>query len=50
MEGGRTRVTYQRNPNFLERVGGSLVGILVGIVLLVVGSGLLFWNEVNKLK
>ncbi|XP_045165127.2 transmembrane protein 43-like [Mercenaria mercenaria] len=45
MERGRTRVTYQRNPGFFERIGGSLVGILVGLVLLVVGSCLLFWNE-----
>lgn len=45
MERGRTRVTYQRNPGFLERVGNSLAGILVGLALLIVSSGLLFWNE-----
>lgn len=40
-----TRVRYERNPGFLERVGGSLVAILVGLVLILVGSALLFWNE-----
>lgn len=42
-----TRVTYRRNPGFLERIGQSLIGILVGIVLLIVASCLLFWNEVT---
>ena len=41
-----TRVRYERNPGFLERIGGSLAGILVGIVLIVAGCVLLFWNEV----
>lgn len=40
-------MSYQRNPGFCDKVGSSLVGILVGLVLLVVGSGLLFWNEVK---
>lgn len=46
MGDSHTRVSYRRNPNFFERIGNSLVGILVGIALLVVASGLLFWNEV----
>ncbi|XP_071123741.1 transmembrane protein 43-like [Mytilus edulis] len=45
MGDSHTRVSYRRNPNFFERIGNSLVGILVGIALLVVASGLLFWNE-----
>ncbi|KAK3101722.1 hypothetical protein FSP39_005826 [Pinctada imbricata] len=45
MRNSHTRVTYRRNPGFLERVGNSLVGILVGIVLLIGSSALLFWNE-----
>lgn len=40
-----TRVRYERNPGFLERVGSSLVAIVVGLVLILVGSVLLFWNE-----
>ena len=44
-----TRVRYERNPGFLERIGGSLAGILVGIVLIVAGCVLLFWNEVQDL-
>jgi hypothetical protein len=42
-----TRVTYRDNPGFCERVKNSLVGIVVGLVLIVVASGLLFWNEVR---
>ncbi|KAL4220896.1 Transmembrane protein 43 [Mactra antiquata] len=42
---GRTRVSYEGNPGYLKRVGSSLSGVLVGIVLLFVASGVLFWNE-----
>ena len=42
-----TRVSYERNRGFLERIGGSLVGILVGLVLITAGCVLLFWNEVG---
>ncbi|KAH3819307.1 transmembrane protein 43-like [Dreissena polymorpha] len=45
MESGRTRVTYQRNPNFCERIGQSLIGILIGAALLLLASGVIFWNE-----
>ncbi|OWF55861.1 Transmembrane protein 43 [Mizuhopecten yessoensis] len=45
MNDRHTRTTYRRNATFLERVGNSCAGILIGIVLLVVASGLLFWNE-----
>ena len=41
-----TRVRYERNPGFLERLGSSLVAIVVGPVLILVGLQLLFWNEV----
>lgn len=38
-------MTYQQNPGFLQRIGSSLAGVLVGLALLVLASGLLFWNE-----
>ncbi|KAL3853724.1 hypothetical protein ACJMK2_017242 [Sinanodonta woodiana] len=44
MDSHRT-TTYRRNPGFLERIGSSLVGILVGLALLLIASALLFWNE-----
>ena len=50
MERGRTHVSYQTNPNFCERIGSSLAGILVGIVFLVLATGLVFWNEVKLLN
>lgn len=43
--GSSTRVTYRKNPNFLERIGSSLAGILVGIALIGVSCYLIFWNE-----
>ncbi|XP_034308124.2 transmembrane protein 43 isoform X2 [Magallana gigas] len=45
-----TRVTYRRNAGFLERIGQSLIGILVGIGLLIGASVLLFWNEGRAVK
>ncbi|XP_078309391.1 transmembrane protein 43-like isoform X1 [Crassostrea virginica] len=45
-----TRVSYRRNPGFLERIGQSLVGVLVGIALLIGASCLLFWNEGRAVK
>ena len=44
-----TNVTYRRNPGFFERVSQSLFGIIIGLVLMLVASGLLFWNEVSHL-
>ena len=41
-----TRVTYRENPGFFQRVKQSLFGIIVGLVLIIVSSVLLFWNEV----
>ncbi|XP_041349268.1 transmembrane protein 43-like [Gigantopelta aegis] len=40
-----TRVSYRHNPTFFERIGNSLVGILVGLVILTGASCLVFWNE-----
>ncbi|XP_070191992.1 transmembrane protein 43-like isoform X2 [Littorina saxatilis] len=40
-----TSVSYRHNLGFCERVKQSLVAIVVGVILLVVASGLLFWNE-----
>lgn len=45
MGDSHTRTTYRRNATFCERIGQSLVGILVGLLLLGVASFLLFWNE-----
>lgn len=44
---GHVRVTYRRTPNFLERVGGSVVGSLVGGLLIMGACFLLFLNEVR---
>ncbi|KAL5479125.1 hypothetical protein EMCRGX_G022607 [Ephydatia muelleri] len=41
----RVRVTYESPPNFLARLGNSCVGILVGLVVVIGGCTLLFWNE-----
>ncbi|MBQ7608077.1 MAG: TMEM43 family protein [Desulfovibrionaceae bacterium] len=37
--------TIRRESSFFERFAKSLFGILFGIVLLIVGLGLLWWNE-----
>lgn len=37
------RVTSRET--YLQRLGNSLVGVLIGLVLIVVASALLFWNE-----
>ena len=44
---GHTRVSYRRAPNFLERVGGSLCGSIVGVFLIAGACILLFLNEVT---
>ena len=46
--GSSTRVTYRKNPNFIERIGNSLAGIVIGIGLLGVSCYLIFWNEVRS--
>ena len=45
--GSSTRVTYRKNPNFIERIGNSLAGIVIGIGLISVSCYLIFWNEVK---
>ena len=45
--GGHTRVSYKRAPNFLERVGGSLCGSVIGLFLIAGACILLFLNEVG---
>jgi len=47
--GSSTRVTYRKNPNFIERIGSSLAGIVVGIALIGVSCYLTFWNEVRTM-
>ena len=37
-----TEVTSQ---SWFGRIGGAIKGILIGFILLIVGVGLLFWNE-----
>ena len=43
---GHTRVSYRREPNFLQRVGNSLVGSVIGVMLVAGACIMLFWNEV----
>ena len=43
---GHVRVSHKRAPNYLERVGGSACGSLVGLGLIAVACLLLFLNEV----
>lgn len=43
---GHTRVSYRREPNFLQRVGNSLVGSVIGLLMVGGACVLLFWNEV----
>ena len=43
-----TNVTYRQNPSFCERVQQSLVAVIIGVLLIVVASVLLFWNEVSE--
>ena len=43
---GHVRVSHKRAPNYLERVGGSACGSLVGLGLIAVACFLLFLNEV----
>jgi hypothetical protein len=38
------------NQSWLSRLGGSIKGILVGIVLILVAVGALFWNEGRTVK
>jgi hypothetical protein len=42
-----TEVTHTSWP---QRIGASLKGLLIGIVLIIVGLGLLFWNEGRAVK
>jgi hypothetical protein len=42
---GHTRVSYRRAPNFLERLGGSMCGSVVGLGLIAAACILLFLNE-----
>lgn len=45
---GHVQVSYRRAPNFLQRIGGSLVGSVFGVFLVMGACVLLFWNEVLK--
>ena len=45
-EGSHVRVSYERAPNFFERLGSSFVGVFLGLAAVVAGCTLLFWNEV----
>lgn len=38
------------NSSWFSRIGKSITGVLVGLVLLVVAVGLLFWNEGRAVK
>ena len=48
--GGRdshTRVAYQRNAGYFERVGGSFCGICFGVFVIAAACFVIFWNEVG---
>ncbi len=45
--GGHVKVGYKRVPNFLERLGSSMVGSVIGLILVAGACALLFWNEVH---
>lgn len=38
-------VTVTTHVSWLERLGGALAGVLIGLVLVIGTGGLLFWNE-----
>lgn len=44
---GHVRVSYKREPNFLQRVGGSMCGSVIGLGLIAVSCLILFTNEVS---
>ena len=44
---GHVRVSYSREPNFLQRVGGSMCGSVIGLGLIAVSCLILFTNEVS---
>jgi hypothetical protein len=47
--GGVDQVTEVTETSWLGRVQQSIVGVLVGLILLVIAVVLLFWNESNEL-
>jgi hypothetical protein len=49
-EGAPDQVTVEQSSSWLGRLGRSLAGIVVGIVLVVAACVLLFWNEGRAVK
>lgn len=47
---GHVRVSHRRAPNFLERVGNSMVGSVVGVFVVLGACCLLFWNEGRSVR
>nr|XP_002119557.1 transmembrane protein 43 [Ciona intestinalis] len=45
MKDQHRRVTYRHKPGFLERVGNSCMGVLVGICVFLISIILLYYNE-----
>ena len=42
--------TEVTNESWFGRIGGAIKGVLVGLVLVAVAFGLLFWNEGRSVK
>lgn len=42
--------TEVTNESWFGRIGGAIKGVLVGLVLIVIALGLLFWNEGRSVK
>ena len=34
----------------MKKIGNSIVGVIIGIICLIGGTGLLWWNEGNNVK
>lgn len=46
----RHRVTKTTSQGLFSRIGGAIKGIVVGLVLIMIAFGLLFWNEGRAVK
>ena len=45
MSDGQDRVSEVTHTGFFQRIGNSITGVLIGIALLFLSIGVLFWNE-----
>lgn len=47
---GVDRVTEVTNTSWFSRLGQAVIGVVIGLVLIVVSVGLLFWNEGRAIR